>query len=198
MTSPACARPASPSRADEGGMRRALVIGISGAGKSTFSKRLAEATRLPLIHLDREFWQPGWNVTLREPWRAKVKQLAQRESWIMDGNFDSSLDLRLPRADTVFWFDSLPSPRPVANGCHLRAGAQRPRAGLPRAMGPAISALCLEFQCPRQERCGRRARALRQACRVARVSTGCGREAIPRNACRLGQDTRRRCRPSAR
>jgi adenylate kinase family enzyme len=86
-------------------MRRALVIGISGAGKSTFSKRLAEATRLPLIHLDREFWQPGWNVTLREPWRAKVKQLAQRESWIMDGNFDSSLDLRLPRADTVFWFD---------------------------------------------------------------------------------------------
>jgi adenylate kinase family enzyme len=86
-------------------MRRVLVIGISGAGKSTFSRALAAKTGLPLIHLDREFWQPGWKITLREPWRAKVAELAARDAWIMDGNYGASLDLRLPRADTVIWFD---------------------------------------------------------------------------------------------
>ena len=86
-------------------MQRALVIGISGAGKSTFSRALAAKTGLPLIHLDKEFWQPGWVETPRSQWRARVAELAARARWIMDGNFDSSLDLRLPRADAVFWFD---------------------------------------------------------------------------------------------
>src|SRR6202521_6363060 len=86
-------------------MQRVLVIGISGAGKSTFSRALAPKTGLPLIHLDREFWQPGWKITPRETWRAKVADLVARDAWIMDGSFGASLDLRLPRADTVIWFD---------------------------------------------------------------------------------------------
>lgn len=86
-------------------MQRVLVIGISGAGKSTFSRALAGRTGLPVIHLDREFWRPGWVQTPRPDWRAKVAELAAGERWIMDRNYDSSLDLRLPRADTVMWFD---------------------------------------------------------------------------------------------
>jgi len=86
-------------------MQRILIIGIPGAGKSTFSRALAARTRLPLIHLDKEFWRPDWVQTPRPEWRAKVAALAARERWIMDGNYDSSLDLRLPRADTVVWFD---------------------------------------------------------------------------------------------
>jgi adenylate kinase family enzyme len=86
-------------------MQRVLVIGISGAGKSTFSRALADRTGLPLIHLDKEFWRPGWTVTPRPEWRAKVAELAARDAWIMDGNYGGSLALRLPRADTVFWFD---------------------------------------------------------------------------------------------
>ena len=86
-------------------MQRVLVIGISGAGKSTFSRALATETGLPLIHLDKEFWRPGWVQTPRQEWRARVSELAAGERWIMDGNYDSSLDLRLPRADTVLWFD---------------------------------------------------------------------------------------------
>lgn len=86
-------------------MRRVLVIGIPGAGKSTFSRALATATGLPLIHLDKEFWRPGWVQTPRPQWRVKVAELASGERWVMDGNYDSSLDLRLPRADTVLWFD---------------------------------------------------------------------------------------------
>ena len=86
-------------------MQRVLVIGISGAGKSTFSRTLTAKTGLPLIHLDTEFWQPGWKITPREEWRAKVAKLIEREAWIMDGSFGATLDLRLPRADTVVWFD---------------------------------------------------------------------------------------------
>lgn len=86
-------------------MQRVLVIGISGAGKSTLSRALAARTGLPLIHLDKEYWQPGWKETPRAEWRPKVSALAARERWIMDGNFDSSLDLRLSRADTLIWFD---------------------------------------------------------------------------------------------
>ncbi|RTL72175.1 MAG: topology modulation protein [Hyphomicrobiales bacterium] len=86
-------------------MQRVLVIGISGAGKSTLSRALAERTGLPLIHLDKEYWRPGWSITPRAEWRPKVVDLAARERWVMDGNFDSSLDLRLPRADTLIWFD---------------------------------------------------------------------------------------------
>ena len=92
-------------------MRRILVIGIPGAGKSTFARKLAERTGLPLIHLDKEFWQPGWRITPREEWRAKVAALVAHEAWVMDGNYGASLDLRLPRADTLAWFDY---PRRVA------------------------------------------------------------------------------------
>ena len=86
-------------------MRRVLVIGISGAGKSTFARELAERTGLPLVHLDKEFWRPGWVTTPQPEWRAKVEALAAQDAWIMDGNYGGSLRLRLPRADTVFWFD---------------------------------------------------------------------------------------------
>ncbi len=86
-------------------MQRVLVIGISGAGKSTFSRTLAGRTGLPIIHLDKEFWRPGWVQTPRPDWRARVEELAAGERWIMDGNYDSSLDLRLPRADMIMWFD---------------------------------------------------------------------------------------------
>jgi adenylate kinase family enzyme len=86
-------------------MRRVLVIGISGAGKSTFARALADKTGLPLIHLDAAFWRPGWTVTPRPEWRARVAELVADERWIIEGNYAGSLDLRLPRADTVLWFD---------------------------------------------------------------------------------------------
>ena len=86
-------------------MRRVLIIGCSGAGKSTFARGLAARNGLPVIHLDQQYWQPGWTMPPRATWRAKLAALCEKPAWIMDGNFDSSLDLRLPRADAVVWFD---------------------------------------------------------------------------------------------
>ena len=68
-------------------MQRVLVLGCSGAGKSTFSRRLARATDLPLVELDYAFWQPGWVKTPREQWLMTAAALAAEPRWIMDGNY---------------------------------------------------------------------------------------------------------------
>ncbi|MFG3713594.1 adenylate kinase [Micromonospora sp. NPDC047730] len=86
-------------------MRRILVVGSSGAGKSTLSREVARRLDLPLIHLDRHFWQPGWVAPDDARWRAAVAELAARPSWVMDGNYGGTLDLRLPRADLLVLCD---------------------------------------------------------------------------------------------
>ena len=89
------------SSPEQRGKRRVLVI----AGKSTFARALAAMTGLPLIHLDKEFWRPGWKATPRPEWRTRTSELVAGERWIMDGNYAGTLDLRLPRADSVMWCD---------------------------------------------------------------------------------------------
>lgn len=108
-----------------------LVIGCSGAGKTTFAQALAGRSNLPLIHLDKEYWRPGWTMPPRAEWRARVAKLVARPDWIIEGNFDGSLDLRLPRADTVVWFD-LPRRvclRRVAKRVMMNYGRERPDMG---------------------------------------------------------------------
>lgn len=85
--------------------RRILILGCCGSGKSTLSRRLAQMTGLPLIHLDKEYWNPGWVETLREEFRKRVEELVAGDEWIMDGNFSNSLDIRLPRCDCVVLLD---------------------------------------------------------------------------------------------
>lgn len=87
------------------GMNRVLVIGHCGAGKSTLAVELGKILDLPVIHLDRHFWNPGWVETEREAWREKVRALISGDRWIIDGNYDGTLDIRLPRADTVIFLD---------------------------------------------------------------------------------------------
>jgi adenylate kinase family enzyme len=83
-------------------MKRICVIGSSGTGKSTLSRKLGERLGLPVIHLDTLYWRPGWTKPEdEETFREQVRQAAAGETWIIDGNFGSTLDVRLPRADTV-------------------------------------------------------------------------------------------------
>ena len=67
-------------------MKRILIIGAGGSGKTTLARRLAERTGLPLIHLDQLYWHSGWQATPTEEWRSKVDELIAGETWIMDGN----------------------------------------------------------------------------------------------------------------
>ena len=74
--------------------KKIIVIGNCGSGKTTFATKLAEILDLPLTHLDSEFWQPGWGTTPREQWLEKVKAMAARDEWILDGNYGSTLKER--------------------------------------------------------------------------------------------------------
>ena len=82
-------------------MKRIMIIGSCGAGKSTLAKKIHDITQLPLIHLDKEYWQPGWVEPAPELWQQKNKELIQREQWIIDGNYGSSMTERIQRADTI-------------------------------------------------------------------------------------------------
>jgi adenylate kinase family enzyme len=95
-------------------MDRILVIGSSGAGKSMLARRLAHRLDLPLIHLDREFFGPAWEEPSRPEWRQRVSKLAAHPRWVMDGNYRSTFDLRIPRATAIVWLD-LPRWRCLAN-----------------------------------------------------------------------------------
>jgi adenylate kinase family enzyme len=86
-------------------VRKILVIGSGGAGKSTFARKLGGRLGLEVIHLDREHWRPGWVEMPKDEWRRKVEELAARESWVMDGNYSGTLDVRLAACDTVIFLD---------------------------------------------------------------------------------------------
>ena len=82
-----------------------MIIGNSGAGKSTLSRVLHQKLDLSLIHLDQLYWLPGWNEPQKEEWRETVHKASKEDSWIMDGNFRSSMDIRLQYADTIIFLD---------------------------------------------------------------------------------------------
>ena len=85
-------------------MRRVVILGSSGAGKSTFARALGARLGVPVVHLDALFWQPGWVEPEPEAFRAAVAAAIAGDAWISDGNYVSrTFDLRLPRADTVIF-----------------------------------------------------------------------------------------------
>lgn len=86
-------------------MKRIMVIGCCGAGKSTISQKLKQLTGLPLFHLDQLYWKSGWVETPRVQWEPLVADLAKGDEWIIDGNYSSTMDLRIPRADTIVFLD---------------------------------------------------------------------------------------------
>ena len=87
-------------------MERIMIIGCGGAGKSTLARKLGEKTGLPVVHLDQIFWSPGnWKHLGREEFDVRLMAEMEKPRWIMDGNYNRTMELRLENCDTVIYLD---------------------------------------------------------------------------------------------
>ena len=87
-------------------MERVIIIGCGGAGKSTLARKLGEKTGLPVVHLDQIWWEPGnWQHLEREEFDVRLLAELEKPRWILDGNFNRTLETRLKKCDTVIYLD---------------------------------------------------------------------------------------------
>ena len=86
-------------------MERIVIIGCGGSGKSTLARQLGEKLNIPVVHLDKLWWKPGWVESSREEFDAKLAEELVKPQWIMDGNFDRTIPARIARCDTIIFLD---------------------------------------------------------------------------------------------
>lgn len=86
-------------------MKKILIIGSGGAGKSTLARQLHDATGIEVTHLDKVFWRPNWVETPKDEWEKTIENLLKKDSWIMDGNYGGTLEMRFAVCDTVIFLD---------------------------------------------------------------------------------------------
>ena len=101
-----------------------LILGCPGSGKSTFARKLAAKMGLPLIHLDNVWWRADGTHISRAEFDRALDELLAGESWIMDGDYSRTYEVRLRAADTVIFLDY---PEAVClAGVAARVGQNRP------------------------------------------------------------------------
>ncbi len=86
-------------------MRKIIVIGCPGSGKSTFSRKLHKTTGIPLFHLDMMFWNADKTTVDKSVFRERLSKTIKLDEWIIDGNYGSTMEMRMEACDTVFFLD---------------------------------------------------------------------------------------------
>lgn len=86
-------------------MRKVIVIGPSGSGKSYFSKRLSELMNLPLYHLDNIWWKEDKTNITRSEFDSKLKEILKQDKWIIDGDYSRTYEVRMKECDAIFFLD---------------------------------------------------------------------------------------------
>ncbi len=104
-------------------MNRIIVVGPSGAGKTEFSRKLNKILNIPLFHLDNIFWNEDKTHISREDFDLKLNEILNKNSWIIDGDYSRTYEIRFKSADTVFFLDY---PKDVClAGANSRIGKKR-------------------------------------------------------------------------
>lgn len=85
--------------------RKIIIVGCGGAGKSTLALALGRKTDLPVVHLDRLWWLPGWEERQENEFDALLLPELQKPRWIIEGNFVRTFGLRLQYADFCIFLD---------------------------------------------------------------------------------------------
>ena len=86
-------------------MKKIMVIGCPGSGKSTFSRKLHNITKIPLFHLDMLYWNPNRTTVEKTIFLKRLSDIICKDEWIIDGNYGSTIELRLRACDTVIFLD---------------------------------------------------------------------------------------------
>lgn len=125
-------------------MQRIVILGNAGSGKSTLARALGQRLGLPVVHLDKLFWSPGWVEPDAEQFRSRVREAVEGDAWVCEGNYARrTFDLRLPRADLVIWLDT---PRTTClPRVLLRSLLNRPRADKPEGCSEKFDREFLTF-----------------------------------------------------
>ena len=104
-------------------MKKIVVIGCPGSGKSYFSKKLKEKLNIPLYHLDLIWNKEDKTTITREEFDIELQRIFDTENWIMDGNYQRTLDLRISNSTTVILLDYTLDV--CLNGATSRVGIKR-------------------------------------------------------------------------
>ena len=104
-------------------MKKIIIIGCPGSGKTTFAEKLQRVTNLPLYYLDAIWHKPDRTHISREEYDKKLSEIFQTEEWIIDGNYSRTIEERIQNSDTIFLFD-LPT-EVCLQGATERLGKER-------------------------------------------------------------------------
>ena len=86
-------------------MKKIIIIGCPGSGKSTFARKLSDITNIPLYHLDMIWHKPDKTTLTKEEFDEQLRDLLQKSEWIIDGNYQRTLEVRIKECDTIFLLD---------------------------------------------------------------------------------------------
>ena len=104
-------------------MLKIIIVGSPGAGKSTFARKLRDITGIPLFYLDMLWHKPDRTTVTQEEFNNRLNGILQKDRWIIDGNYQRTLEPRLQACDTVFLMD-FPL-EPCISGAESRIGKKR-------------------------------------------------------------------------
>jgi adenylate kinase family enzyme len=97
--------PLNPNQLNNFSFKRVNVVGTSGSGKSTFSKKLASRLNFPYVEMDKLFWGPNWKWPTDEEFFGKLKESLNSEKWVLDGNYTRTVPLKWENVEAVIWLD---------------------------------------------------------------------------------------------